>query len=242
MTKLVLICLLSLALVQCALSENPAEALNQHIRVQLQEYEKFLANDDGSHKEELQKLIKIYESALKTEDFAEKETIVKGVTAQFSAEFGAFVQLQLQMDQLAEDIKSAIGFYKTIDASFKADADKAIADLQAMEQMTDFEAKKNAFLNLQTTFRPEFVEFLKKDSLPKIMLDLQNSIQFFETLLAADANIKFASEIAALKAQAQAAMAENVSIDDKQKALFEITNPSNAELYEFLQKKFIEAN
>ncbi|XP_064554308.1 uncharacterized protein LOC135439488 [Drosophila montana] len=243
MSRLFSICLLSLALVvQCVLSEEPAEALNNHIRGQLQQYEKYLTNDDGSHKEDLQKLIKIYESALKTEDSNEKQALVNGVPQQFSKEFGTFVQSKLQEDQLNEDILAAISFYKSLQsAEFKTDIEKTLAELEGLQKLTEFEAKKTGFLNLEKAFSPEFVHFLKKDSVPKINQDLQGGVEFFEKLLA-DPEVKFATEIKALKAQAVAAIADEISIDDKQKALFEIRNPANAELTEFLKKKFTELN
>jgi len=218
------------------------EGLNNHIRDQLQKYEKFLAADDGSHKEELKNLITIYESALKTENFDEKQQIVKEVPSKFSPEFGAFVQSKLQDAQLTEDITAAIAFYKNLKGDeYKADIGKVVAELDGFLKLTDFEAKKDGFLNIEKTFRPEFVSFLKKDSLPKIHHDLQSAVEFFTKVLA-DSDVQFATEIKALKAQAEAALAEGVSVEDKQKALYEITNPGNPPLTEFLQKKFIETN
>ncbi|XP_062128128.1 uncharacterized protein LOC133840356 [Drosophila sulfurigaster albostrigata] len=243
MSKLFQICLLSLALVvQCVLSEEPVEGLNNHIRDQLQKYEKFVAADDGSHKEDLQKLIGIYESALKTENFDEKQKLIQEVPQQFSPEFGTFVQSKLQNAQLTDDINAAISFYKNLKGDeHKADADKAVAELEGFLQLTDFEAKKNGFLNIEKTFSPEFVSFLKKDSLPKINHDLKSAVEFFTKVLA-DPEVQFGSEIKALKAQAEAAIPDEVSIEDKQKALYEITNPGNPPLTEFLQKKFTETN
>lgn len=264
--KFLQICLLALALVQvsryvkwveslekyltlgilslkCVRSEDPAEALNNHIRGQLQQYENYLSQDDGSHKEDLKKLISIYESALKADNYEEKQKIVKGVTEQFSAEFGAFVQGKLQADQVAQDIVAAIAFYKGLPNSdaHKADIEKAVAELEGLQKQTDFEAKKNGFLNLEKSFSPEFIAFLKEDSLPKVNHDLQSAVDFFNKVQASNQQ-EFASEIQALKAKAEAALAESVSIEDKQKALFEITNPNNPPLTEFLQKKFVEHN
>ncbi|KAM8717604.1 hypothetical protein ACLKA7_004322 [Drosophila subpalustris] len=213
MSKLFQICLLSLALVvQCVLSEDPVEGINNHIRDQLQKYEKFLATDDGSHKEDLQKLITIYESALKSESFDEKQQLVKETPQKFSAEFGAFVQSKLQDAQLTEDIGTAITFYKNLlkGDEHKADIEKAIADLDGLLKLTDFEAKKNGFLNIESTFSPEFVNFLKKDSVPKINHDLQKAVEFFTKVLA-DSDVQFATEVKALKAQAEGALADGVN-------------------------------
>lgn len=224
------------------LSEDPVEGINNHIRDQLQKYEKFLATDDGSHKEELQKLITIYETALKSESFDEKQQLVRETPQKFSPEFGAFVQSKLQDAQLTEDITTAIAFYKNLKGDeFKADMEKAVAELDGLLKLTDFEAKKNGFLNIESTFRPEFVNFLKKDSVPKINHDLQKAVEFFTKVLA-DADVQFATEITALKAQAEGALADGVSVEDKQKALYGITNPENPPLTDFLQKKFAETN
>lgn len=222
---------------------NPAEGLNIHIRGQLQQYEKYLANDDGSHKEELKKLIGIYETALKTEDFNAKQTLVNEVPSQFSPEFGKFVQSKLQEDQINEDILGAISFYKSLLAKgeFKADLEKVVAELESLQKQADFETKKNGFLNLEKGFSPEFVNFLKSDSLPQLNSDLKSGVEFFEKVLG-ESDVKYATEIKDLKAQAQAAIADSVSIDDKHKVLYEIRNPPNAELIEYLKAKFAELN
>lgn len=218
------------------------EGLNNHIRNQLHKFENFLAADDGSHKDELKNLITIYESALKTENFDEKQQTVKTVPSKFSPEFGEFVQTKLQDAQLTEDITNAIAFYKNLKGDeFKADIEKVVADLDGFLKLTDVEAKKNGFLNIEKTFRPEFVNFLKKDSVPKINHDLQSAVEFFTKVLA-DSDVQFATEIKALKAQAEAALADGVSVEDKQKALYEITNPGNPPLTDFLQKKFVASN
>lgn len=228
---------------KCVRSEDPAEALNNHIRGQLQQYEKYLSQDDGAHKEDLQKLISLYESALKVENYEEKQKIVKSVTEQFSAEFGAYVQGKLQEDQVSQDIVAAIAFYKGLPNSdaYKADIEKAVAELEGLQKETDFEAKKNGFVNLEKTFSAEFITFLKEDSLPKVNHDLQSAVDFFNKVQASKLE-EFASEIETLKAKAEAALADSVSIEEKQKTLFEITNPNNPSLTEFLQKKFVEHN
>ncbi|KRG03707.1 uncharacterized protein LOC26527291 [Drosophila mojavensis] len=244
MSRLLTICLLSLALaVQCVLSENPAEGLNIHIRGQLQQYEKYLANDDGSHKEDLQKLIGIYETALKTEDFNAKQTLVNEVPSKFSPEFGQFVQSKLQEDQINDDISGAISFYKSLLAKgdFKADIEKALVELESLQKQTQFEAKRDGFLNLEKGFSPEFINFLKSDALPQINNDLKSGVEFFEKVLA-ESDVKYATEIKDLKAQAEAALADSVTIDDKQKTLYEIRNPDNADLIEYLKAKFAELN
>lgn len=228
---------------KCIRSEDPAEALNNHIRGQLQQYEKYLSQDDGAHKEDLKKLISINESALKAENYEEKQKIVSGVPDQFSAEFGAYIQGKLQEDQIAQDIVAAIAFYKGLPNSdaHKADIEKAVAELEGLQKQADFEAKKNGFINLEKSFSPEFVAFLKQDSLPKVNHDLQSAVDFFNKVQASKED-QFASEIQALKAKAEGALADSVSIEDKQKALYDITNPNNPPLTEFLQKKFVEHN
>lgn len=228
---------------KCVRSADPAEALNIHIRGQLQQYEKYLSQDDGAHKEDLQKLISIYESALKVESYEEKQKIVNGVTEQFSADFGAYIQGKLQEDQIAQDIAAAIAFYKGLPNSdaHKADIEKAVAELEGLQKEANFETKKNGFINLEKTFSPEFVAFLKNDSLPKVNHDLQSAVDFFSKVQASGED-QFVSEIQALKAKAEGALADSVSIEDKQKALYEITNPNNPPLTEFLQKKFVEHN
>ncbi|XP_068150727.1 uncharacterized protein [Drosophila tropicalis] len=241
MAKLIPTCMLLLALVQWAYAGNPDEALNNHIREQIQGFETILAKDDGSHKVDLEKLIKLYESALRQDNYDEKQAIIKGVPQQFSSEFEAFIQLKLQEYQVNEDIVAAVEFYKTLlkKNEYKDEIEKTLATLEALQKEPEVEKRKAGLSNLDKSFSPEFLNFLKQDALPKLNHDIQSAVDFFDNLLK-EANVQFVDDIKALKAQAEHALGADVSIDDKQKALNEVTNPPNQELTQYLQKKFIE--
>jgi hypothetical protein len=235
-----LVCLA--ACMQITLARDVLEALNNNIRDQLQGYEKFLVEETGPYKPDLQKLINIMETALKSEKLEEKQAILKNLQSNFSPEFNQYVSYKLENYQVNDDIRDAIEFYQALlnNEKFKSDVEQTIATLQSILKESDLKVKEDRFMNLNKGFSPEFSRFLHDNALPQVNRELQNISQFFENLLVDD-NIKFATEIRQLKQQADEGLAAN-TVDEKQKILYEVTNPKNAELYEFLQTKFIEKN
>jgi hypothetical protein len=233
-----LICLAACA--QLTVAKDLAEALNNNLREQLKGYETFLSQDDGTHKADLEKLIKLTESALKADTYEAKQALVKDLPAQFSAEFNQYVSTKLQEFQVNDDIADDIQFYNTLleNAKLHDELKKTIVTLENLLKETDLKVKVEKFAALNQSFSPALVDFLKSNSLPKVNHELQNMVEFFDALLVED-NIKYAAEIKALKVQAEAGLAAS-NVDEKQKILYAITNPSDPALFEFLQTKFIE--
>lgn len=241
MAKLWIMGLMCLALcAQLSQARDIAEALNQNIREQLKGYEAFQKQDDGSHKADLDKLVELTEAALKVNSVDEKQALIKAIPTHFSAEFNQYIATKLEEFQVNDDITDAIQFYNSLieNAQFVEEIKTTIATLENLLKETDLKVKEEKFLTLNKGFSAEFVDFLKNNNLPKVNQELQNIAEFFETLLVED-DIKFATEIKALKEQAEVGLAAK-TVDEKQKILYDVTNPANAELFEFLQMKFIE--
>ena len=220
-----------------------AEALNGNIREQLKGYQQFLTEADATHKADLEKLIEKTEAALKLADFEEKQKTINELPQSFTPEFNTWINTKLEEFQVNDDIHEAIEFYASLNAGssdYKAETEKTIATLENLLKETDLQKKETDFTALNAGFSPEFNKFLMENALPKINRELKKTAEFFEDLLV-EKNGKYETEIKALKAQAEAALGD-ISVDDKQKALFEVTNPKDKALFEYLQTKFIEAN
>ncbi|XP_065357465.1 uncharacterized protein LOC135951705 [Calliphora vicina] len=235
-----------LAVVACAQIANArdvAEALNVNIREQLSLYAKFQKEaDSAKYTDELKKLVTLTEEALKIESADEKNKIITTAPSHFSAEFNTWIGAKLEEAQVHDDIHDAIEFYNsllTTHAEHEAEIKKTISTLENLLKESDLKQKEEKFLDLEKSFSPEFQKFLKENALPTVNRQLQKTAEFFENLLH-DKDIKFAKEIEALKLKTEAALESNVSIDDKNKVLQEVTYSSNEDLNEFLQKKNIE--
>jgi len=244
MVKLWLLSVVSaLLIVQLALpieAADLAEALNHNIREQLKGYENFLAEDDGTHKDDLTKLIELTESALVIADADEKNAIIKGIPEKFSAEFNKYISTKLEEFHVNDNIKESIQFYKSLskNAEHKAEVEQTIAKLEEILKNTDLKQKEEQFFGLDKAFTPEFQQFLRDNALPAVNRSLQKTEEFLETLLR-EPDVQFVTEITGLIEQTRAALGD-ITIEEKQTALQKVTNPQPQELFEYLQKKFIE--
>lgn len=230
-------------IIKLAQARDLAEAINVNIREQLKGYQKFVNEDNGSHKADLEKLIEKTEAALKLTGAEEKQKILNELPQQFSAEFNEFITAKLAEEQINETIQEASEFYASLLAGhseFKDEIEKTVSTLENLLKETDVKKKEDGFAQLNNAFTPEFSKFLQENSLPMVNRQLKNTVEFFEDLLV-EKGTPFDSEIKALKTQAEAALG-NISVEEKQKVLYEVTNPQNKELFEYLQKKFIETH
>jgi len=232
-----------IALMQLTQARDLAEALDNDIREYLKGYQKFLNEDDGTHKEDLTKLIEITETALKADGVDAKQAILKSLNDNFKPEFNKYIAEKLEEFQVNDDIQNSIEFYQSLlktKTEFKDEIEKTIATLHDLLKEADLKKKEEGFLNFNKEFTPEFMKFLNENALPTVNRDLQKTAEFFENLLI-EKDTKYATEIQELKTKAEAALGD-VSIEEKQAALYQVTNPKDHELYEYLQKKFIELN
>lgn len=225
------------------MARDLAEALNVNIREQLNLYEKFSKeSDSASNLVDLKKLITLTEAALKSESAEEKQKLINEAHTNFSTEFNTWIGLKLEEAQVNDDIQDAIEFYSsllTAKAEHEADIKQTLATLENLLKETDLKLKEEKFLGLTKTFTPEFEKFLKENALPSVNRQLHKSAEFFENLLG-DKDIKYAKEIEALKVKTLAALESDVSIDEKNKVLQDITYTDNQDLNEYLQKKYVE--
>ncbi|XP_037958748.1 uncharacterized protein LOC119688157 [Teleopsis dalmanni] len=230
------------ALLQLTMARDVAEVINNDIREHLKAYQKFLEEDDGTHKADLTKLISLTETALKEDDVDKKQLLLKDLSAQFTPEFNEFFSKKLEEYTVNDNIKDSIEFYKSLSSSaeFKEEITKTIATLEALLKETEKQKKIDGLIAVEKNFSPEFQNFLKNNALPTVNRELQKNAEFFENLLVENEGL-FTNEIKELKAKAEAALGD-ISVDEKQVALQQITNPTNQELFQYLQKKFIELN
>ena len=205
-------------------------------------YDQFQKEPESKFVDELKKLIELTENALKLESADEKNKLISSAPSQFSEDFNKWIGAKLEEAQVNDDIHEAIEFYNSLLTSNTAFADeikKTISTLDNILKESDLQQKEEKFLNLNKGFSAGFTKFLKENALPNVNHQLQKSSEFFENLLQ-DKDIKFASEIEALKKKTDAALGSDVSIDDKNKVLHEVSYTDNEELNDFLQKKNIE--
>ncbi|CAD6997445.1 uncharacterized protein LOC101454295 [Ceratitis capitata] len=244
MAKFYLVALLcAAACAQLSSAANIADAIDADLRVNIEGYNKILATVDEAHKANLEKLIAQTEAALKETDHKEKTKILDGLNGAFPDEFNQYLNRKLQELNIDGEVQQSLDFYKALlenaeSNEFKADIEKAIATLTTISQETVAAKKVESYLQFTQDHRASFQEFLKKQTLPQIEKSLNGAIKFFDGLLA-EADIKHKDEIVALKAQAEGGLAA-ASLEDKQKIYYEITNPENKELYNYLKEKYIE--
>jgi len=233
-----LICLAACA--QLTVARDLAEALNNNLREQLGGYQTFLSQDDGTHRADLETLIQLTESALKEEGFEAKQALIKDLPAQFSPEFNQYVSTKMQEFHVNHDIADAIQFYNTLleNAELHDEVQQTTGTLENLLKETDLQVKIEKFRTLNQAFSPALVDFLKSNSLPKVNHELQHISEFFGNLLV-EQDIKYAAEIRALKEQAEAGLLVS-DIEEKQRILHAVTNPSDPDFFQFLQTKFIE--
>lgn len=220
-----------------------AEALNVNIREQLKLYSKWEAEPaSANYLSDLKKLIGLTEGALKTAGADEKQTIINNIHSNFSPEFNTWIGAKFEDAQVNSDISDAIFYYNSLLAeksNFEADLKKTVATLEGLLVESNLKKKEEEFLGLTKTFSPEFEKYLKDTALPGVNAQLQKTVTFFGKVLE-ESDVKFAKEIKELKAKTEAALADSVSVDDKNKVLQEVTVTGNQDLNEYLQKKNIE--
>lgn len=228
---------------QLSFAASIAEAINADLRVHLEGYNKILAGVDEAHKADLEKLIAQTEAALKEADPKAKNTILDGLTGSFPTEFNQYLNRKLQELNVDGEIQQSLDFYKGLlsksEASeFKADIDESIESLKAIAQEADVGKKVDRYLKFTQVHRASFQEYLKKQTLPQLEKSLNGAIKFLDGLLA-EADIKHKDEIAALKVKAEGGLT-TTSLEDKQKIYYEVTNPENKDVFNFLREKYIE--
>ncbi|XP_073823580.1 uncharacterized protein [Musca autumnalis] len=244
MNKLLILTVFAFAgLVQLSRAANLGEALNNNIRVQLRLYDIFAKDADAAkYADDLKKLVQITEGALKTESVEEKETTINNIHTNFSEEFNQWIATKLEHAEVNDDIYGAITFYSSLlqqHTPHEAEIKKTIATLENLLKETDLKKKETEFVGLTKTFSPEFEAYLKQSSLPVIQDTLQKTLTFFQTVLDQQEG-KFEKEIMALKAKVVAAMADSVSVEEKNRVLSDVSDTSNKELNEYLARKNIE--
>lgn len=219
------------------------EALNINIREQLRLYDIFAKKPEAAKfADDLKKLVQITEGALKTESVEEKENTINNIDKNFSDEFNKWIGAELEHAQVNEDIHGAIQFYSSLmnkPTPHEDEIKKTLATLENLLKEADLKKKETEFLALTKGFSPEFEAFLKESSLPVVNETLKKTVEFFTTLLAQNEG-KFDKEVAALKAKTVAALADSVSVDEKNKVLTEVSETPNKELNDYLAKKNIE--
>uniref|UniRef100_T1PG67 Uncharacterized protein n=1 Tax=Musca domestica TaxID=7370 RepID=T1PG67_MUSDO len=214
-----------------------------NIRESLRLYDVFAKHADAApYADDLKKLVQITEGALKSESVEEKENTINNIHKNFSEEFNKWIGLKLEHAEVNEDIHGAITFYSSLlnqQTPHEAEIKKTIATLENMLKDTDLKKKEMDFLGLTKTFSPEFDAYLKQSSLPVLNESLQKTAQFFQALLELKEG-KFDKEVTELKAMVEAALADSVSVEEKNRVLGEVTDTSNQQLNEYLAKKNIE--
>uniref|UniRef100_A0A1A9V782 Uncharacterized protein n=1 Tax=Glossina austeni TaxID=7395 RepID=A0A1A9V782_GLOAU len=243
MNKLYFI-LIALVVLQASQAIDLTEALNVNLRGQLKAYETFLStlNNEHQHKDDLKKLIQLTEDALKLNDFEEKEKAITSMPTHFSQEFNEWISKKLEEAQLDGDIENAMAFYNSLlteHNSYEDDIKKTLSILEEIHRVADLKDKVERFINLSKDFSESFDKFLKESALPNVNTRLQKTIEFFANVLK-DESVPFKKEILELKAKCEEALSSDKSLEDKQKALHEVTYTDNQELNDFLQKKNLE--
>lgn len=244
MSKFFLAALLCVAAcAQLSFAASIAEAIDADLRVNLDGYNKILASVDEAHKANLEKLIAQTEAALKETDSKAKTTILDGLAGSFPEEFNQYLHKKLQELNVDGEIQNSLEFYKALlpksdSAEFKADIEKSIESLNAIAKEADAAKKVESYLKFTQDHRAGFQEYLKKQTLPEIEKSLNGAIKFFDGLLA-DADIKHKDEIAALKVKAEGGLTA-ATLEDKQKIYFEVTNPENKDVFNYLREKYVE--
>ncbi|XP_013097321.1 uncharacterized protein LOC106080487 [Stomoxys calcitrans] len=231
------------ALAQVSLAADLGEALNMNIREQLRLYDIFAKDPEAAkYSEDLKKLIQITEGALKTESVQEKEQTINTIDKNFNEEFNKWVGAKLEHAQVNDDIHAAITFYSGLlqkATPHEEEIKKTLSTLENLLKETNLKEKEDKFLGLTKTFSPEFEKFLKESSLPEVNQTLKKTAAFFATLLEQKEG-KYEKEIADLKAKTEAALADSVSIDEKNKVLSEVSLTADKDLNDYLAKKNIE--
>ncbi|XP_011181143.2 uncharacterized protein LOC105211434 [Zeugodacus cucurbitae] len=244
MSKFFLAALLCVAAcAQLSFAASIAEAIDADLRVNLEGYNKILAAVDETHKANLEKLIAQTEAALKEADHKQKTSILDGLAGAFPEEFNQYLHKKLQELNVDGEIQQSVDFYKGLlekseSGEFKADIEKSIERLNAIAQEADAAKKVESYLQFTQDHRAGFQEYLKKQTLPQIETSLNGAIKFFDGLLA-QADIKHKEEITALKVKAEGGLTA-ASLEDKQKIYFEVTNPENKDVFNYLREKYIE--
>lgn len=217
--------------------------MNNNIRQQLRLYDEFQKQAEAAKfGAELKQLVELTEGALKLGSADEKSKVLTSIPSHFSEDFNKWVSMKLEEAEVNDDIHDAIEFYNSLLTANTVHGDeikKTISTLENLLKESNLKEKENKFLNLNNEFSADFSKFLKENALPKVNQQLQKTSEFFENLLH-DKDVKFATEIAALKQKTDAALSSDVSIDDKNKVLQEVTYTPNEELNDFLQMKNIE--
>lgn len=220
-----------------------AEAIDADLRVNLDGYNKILVGVDEAHKANLEKLIAQTEAALKETDSKAKTTILDGLTGTYPEEFNQYLNKKLQELNVDGEIQQSIEFYtallpKSESGEFKTDIEKSIERLNAIAKEADAAKKVESYLKFNQDHRASFQEYLKNQTLPQIENSLNGAIKFFDGLLA-ETDIKYKDEIAALKVKAEGGLTA-ASLEDKQKVYFEVTNPENKDVFNYLREKYVE--
>lgn len=224
------------------MSHNVAEAFDAIIYEQLKAYQKFLKEDDGTHKTDIEKLIKMTEAALSLQTTPKKQQYLNQLPQNFSQEFNEYITTNLAKEQINTAIQEATEFYQSLlekHAEFKTDIEKTVSCLSVSLKETDLKKKEISLMNINKNFSPEFSSFLKEKALPNINKELRKTVDFFESLLV-DKPEHLEEDLKSLKNRTMEALADTVPIEEKQKTLFEVYNPNKKELFEYLQTKFLE--
>ncbi|XP_017467132.1 PREDICTED: uncharacterized protein LOC108359680 [Rhagoletis zephyria] len=246
MTKFFIAALLCVAAcAQLSTAASIAEAIDIDLRENLSSYNKILPEVDAAHKADLEKLITQTETALKETDPKEKNKILDALHGAFPEEFNQYLSKKLQELHIDADIQRSLSFYttlleKTEAGEWKQDIEQAIANLNSITSETDAAKKVELYAQFSKQLKTDFQDFLKKQTLPQIEQSLSGTIKFFDGLLA-EADAPHKNEIAALKTQAEAGLAAT-TLEEKQKIYYEITNPADKELFNYLKEKYIEKN
>ncbi|XP_067620245.1 uncharacterized protein [Eurosta solidaginis] len=232
-----------IACVQLSHAASIAEVIDNDLRVNLNGYYKILAEVDAAHKANMEKLIAQTEAALKETDHKEKTKILDSLNSAFPEDFNLYLNKKLQELNVDVEIERSLSFYKALlekpeKDAFQAEIEKAVETLSALLKETDAAKKVESFAQFSKDLSGSFKEFLAKATLPEIEKSLNGAIAFFDGLLD-QADIKFKDEIAALKQQAEGGLTA-ATLEEKQKTYYEITNPENKELFNYLKEKYTE--
>ncbi|XP_053959743.1 uncharacterized protein LOC128864207 [Anastrepha ludens] len=231
------------ACAQLSFAATIAESIDGDLRENLSAYNKILPDVDAAYKADLEKLIGQTEAALKETDHKEKTRILDGLHGSFPEDFNKYLSKKLQELNIDAEVERSLEFYKALlekaeSNDFKPDIEKAIETLNAITKEADAAKKVESYSKFTKDLSASFQEFLKKQNLPQIEKGLSGAIKFFDGLLA-ESDVQYKEEIAALKTQAEAGLAA-ATLEEKQKVYYEITNPANKELFNYLKEKYVE--